>query len=64
MVHVHNKGFIDVLWKGEMRCSGPRAKDADLWILILEELHRVHQERILLDVAHVKAHGSKKRSRN
>ena len=36
-----------------MRCSGP-------WILIWEELHRVHQEGILLDVAHVKAHGSKK----
>ena len=41
MVHVDNKGIIDGLWSGEMRCAGPRAKDADLWIMIWEELHRV-----------------------
>ena len=29
VVHVDNKGIIDGLWRGEMRCSGPRAKDAD-----------------------------------
>ena len=34
----------------------PRAKDADLWILIWEELHRVHREGILVEVEHVKAH--------
>ena len=33
-----------------MRCIGPRAKDADLCILIWEEVHRVHQEGILLEV--------------
>ena len=49
MVHVDNKGIIDG-WRGEMRCIGPRAKDADLWILIWEELHRVHQEGILVGV--------------
>ena len=43
-----------------MRCIGPRAKDADLWILIWEELHRVHQEGILVEVEHVKEHRSKK----
>ena len=37
-----------------MRCSGPRAKDADLWILIWEELHRVHQEGIVVEVEHEK----------
>ena len=42
-----------------MRCIGPRAKDADLWILTWEELHRVHQEGILVEVEHVKAHRSK-----
>ena len=38
----------------------PGAKDADLWMLIWEELHGVHQERILVDVEHVKARRSKK----
>ena len=42
-----------------MRCSGPRATDADLWILIWD-LHRTHQEGILVEVEHVKAHRSKK----
>ena len=39
-----------------MKCIGPRAKVADLWILIWEELHRVHQEGMLVEVEHVKAH--------
>ena len=38
MVHVDDKGIIDGLWKGEMKCIGPRAPDADLWIAIWEEL--------------------------
>ena len=40
--------------------SGPRAKGADLWILMWEELHRVHQEGILVEDEHVKAHRSRK----
>ena len=56
MVHVGNKGITDGLWRGEMRCVGPRAKDADLWILIWGEVHRVHQEGILQEVEHVKGH--------
>ena len=60
MVHVNNRGIIDGLWRGEMGCSGPGAKDADLWILIWEELHGVRQEGILVEVEHVKAHRSKK----
>ena len=43
-----------------MKCIGPRAKDADVWIMIWEELHRVHQEGVLVEVEHVKAHRSKK----
>ena len=39
MVHVDNKRIIDGLWRGEMKCMGPTAKDADFWILICEELH-------------------------
>ena len=35
-------------------------KDADLWILIWEEVCRFHQEGILLEVEHVKAHRTKK----
>ena len=37
-----------------MRCFGPKAKDADLWMLIWG-VHRIHQEGILLDVEHVEA---------
>ena len=55
MVHVDNEGIIDGLWTGEMKCIGPTAKDADVWMLIREELHRVHQEGILVDVKHIKA---------
>ena len=29
MAHVDNKGTIDELWKGEKKCTGPKAKDAD-----------------------------------
>ena len=54
MVHVDKKGIIDRLWRGEMRCVGPRAKDADLWILIWEKFHRVHQEGVRVEVEHVK----------
>ena len=36
------KGVIDGLWKGEKKCIVPKAKDADLWIMIWEELHRIH----------------------
>ena len=43
-----------------MKCIGPKAKDADLWILIWEEVRRIHQEGFLLDVEHVKAHRTKK----
>ena len=43
-----------------MMCIGPRATDASLWILIWEELHRVHQEGLLVEVEHVKRHRSKK----
>ena len=57
MVHVDNKGIIDGLWEGEMRCIAPRAKDADLWTLIWEELQRFHQEGILVEV---EAHRTKK----
>ena len=58
--HVDIKKIIDGLWRGEMKCIGPRAKGADLWIWILEEVRRVHQEGVLLEVEHVKAHRSKK----
>ena len=60
MVHVDNKGIIDGLWKGEMECIGPKAKDADLWIVIREELHKLRSKEILIEVEHVKAHSTEK----
>ena len=58
-VHVDTK-VLFMGCGGEKRCIGPRAKDADLWILTWEELHRIHQEGILVEVEHVKAHRSTK----
>ena len=58
MVHVDDRGINDGLRRGEMRCIGPRPKDADLWILIWEELHRVHQEGILVEVEHQEANAA------
>ena len=43
-----------------MKCIGPRAKDAGLWIMIGEEMHRVHQEGTLVEVEHVQAQRSEK----
>ena len=40
-----------------MRCIGSRVKDAELWILMWEDLH---PEGMLVEVAHDKAHRSKK----
>ena len=40
-------------------CIGPKAEDADLWIFNWEEVRRIHQEGILLEVEHVKAQRSK-----
>ena len=39
-----------------MKCIGPIAKDADLWVLICEEVRRSHQGGVQLEVEHVKAH--------
>ena len=58
--HVDDKGIIDGLRRGEMQCIDPKANDADLWILIWEEVHRLHQEGPLLEVEHAKAHRSMK----
>ena len=33
--HVDNKGIIDGLRRGEVKCTGPQANDADLWIINL-----------------------------
>ena len=34
-----SNGVIDALWTGELKCIGPKAWDADLWITIWEEVH-------------------------
>ena len=59
-VHVDKKGIIDDLWKGEMKCIGPKAEDADLWIKIWEELYSLSSKEILVEVEHVKAHSTEK----
>ena len=53
---VDNKGTIDGLWKGEVNCIGPKAKDADLWIATWEELNKLRSKGILIEVEHVNAH--------
>ena len=42
-----------------MECFGSKPKDADLWILIWDEVRRVHQGGISQEVDHVKAHRTK-----
>ena len=59
--HVDNKSIIDGLCGSLIWCIGPKkAKDADLWILIWEEVRRIHQEGTPLEVEKVEAHRSKK----
>ena len=47
-----------------MKCIGPKAKDANLSILIGEEVRRILQEGSRLEVAHVKVYRSKKEKQN
>ena len=59
-VYVDNKGIIDGLWRGERECIKPKAGDADLWIKIWEELHRLSARDVAVEVEHVKAYRTKK----
>ena len=43
-----------------MKCIGSKAKDADLWISIWEEVRRIRPEGMLLEVEHVRTHRTKK----
>ena len=45
MLHVDNEGIIDGFWTGEAKCIGQKAKDADLWIMKWEDLHRFDSPR-------------------
>ena len=47
-----------------MKGMGPKAKDADLWTWIWEEVRSLHQEGILSEVEHVKAYRSKKEKKH
>ena len=47
-----------------MKCTGPLAKDADLRVTIWEEVRRVHEEGILVEVERVNAHPSLKEKTN
>ena len=42
------------------KCIKPKPGDADLWIKIWEELHRLAARDIVVEVEHVKAHRTKK----
>ena len=59
-VHVGDKEIIDVLWKGELKCIGPKAKDVDLWLRMLEEVHFLPCKDMLIVAEHVKAHRTEK----
>ena len=60
-VHVHNNGIIDGLWRGESKCIGPAAGDADFVDQDLgRELHLLMSKDILVQVEQVKAHRTKK----
>ena len=38
-----------------------KATDVDLWIMIWEEVRRIHQEGVHFEIEHVKAHRSKEK---
>ena len=63
-VHVDNKRIFDDLWRDKMKCIGPKAGDADLWINIWKELYYLNLEEILVEVEHVKAHRTEKENKN
>ena len=63
-VHVDNKGIIDGLWRGESKCNNPKAKSADLWIKIREELYCLNSKEILVEVEKVKAHRTENEKTN
>ena len=50
------KGIIDGLWRGEAKCIGPKAGDADF----LEEFHPLRSKEVLIEIEHVRAHRTKK----
>ena len=47
----------------ERECVRPKAGDADLWIKIWEELHRLAARDIVVELEHVKTHRTKKDKR-
>ena len=59
-----NDGRIDGLREGEKECTRQRVGDPDFWIKNWEELHELVERVILVEVAHVKAHRTKKEEEN
>ena len=53
-VNADNEGITDGLWRGDRKCTNPKAGDADLWIEFW-----VTAGDILVEVEHVKAHRTK-----
>ena len=47
--------------RGEWKCINPKASDADLWIKILEELHRLAARDIVVEAEHVQGTQHKER---
>ena len=45
-----NKGIVDRQWRGERKCIDPNAGDADLWIRLWKELHRLAARDIVVEV--------------
>ena len=39
-----NKGLIDVIWRGELKCIGSQVYDADLLVLNWKKVCGIHQE--------------------
>ena len=59
-VHVDSKGKLMGCGEDKEKCIKPKAGDADLWIKMWEELHRLAARDIVVEVEHVKAHRTKK----
>ena len=59
-IHTDNLGILNGVHRGEKKCIGPKAKEADFWVKIWKEIEEVRDEDIWFDVKRVRAQRTQK----
>ena len=62
-IHTRNMGILSGLHRGDKKCIGPKAKEADPWIKNMGRHRKVQDEGIKFDVTHEKAHRTLKEAK-